>query len=600
MITFFLIVGALLLMAAIDSFSRPTSPLRRLSQVGFLTFFSLFAAGAIFWLTMGIAPVAAQHSSWLHQQLHEWGGGELVVEVDAFDSASFVQREIILKSRQPVIISFMNHDHGVRHNISIYRNASATEPMYKGTRIRGPEEGVTEPTQIDYTFTAPQPGTYYFRCDIHPDMHGIVTVVEDNPGGVFEGVARRIAITAHNPEAGRQFIGADAIPGAQILLEYLFSALNIGLAIFLVALRPRDWACRLLALGFIGTAAVFNVQGHTASVIVPDLIDDLHDNFHVTGVAYLYALVLFPDGRFAPGWSKLRWFGWPLRVLGLVFLAALGFIAVSSFHGGNPIGFIAFFGVVIPVAGVTGQAIRVRHARAATEREQSRVLMWGLILAFAATLLFALFGLILNLLSSGISAESLAEFETVALRVFPPLFAAIPVMLVVILVRYRLWDIDRIINRALIYGALTVSLGLAYVVAVILLQQLFQPLTRGSDLAIAGSTLAVAALFRPLLSRVRTFVDRRFNRRKYNAEQTIEAFSTRLRESVHLNNLRAELSSVVDSTMQPTFVSIWLRPNIESAYPGPHTNGQRDQPIPRNSPPATPSPAFPFMGEQII
>jgi uncharacterized membrane protein YbhN (UPF0104 family) len=126
--------------------------------------------------------------------------------------------------------------------------------------------------------------------------------------------------------------------------------------------------------------------------------------------------------------------------------------------------------------------------------------------------------------------------------------------------RYRLYDIDRLINRTLVYGLLTATLGLVYAVAVLVLGQLFG--TAGGkppSWAIAGATLAAAAVVQPARRRIQQVVDRRFNRRRYDAAKTVEAFSARLRDQVDLDTLSAELLAVVDQTVQPARASLWLR-----------------------------------------
>jgi hypothetical protein len=125
------------------------------------------------------------------------------------------------------------------------------------------------------------------------------------------------------------------------------------------------------------------------------------------------------------------------------------------------------------------------------------------------------------------------------------------------ILRYRLYDLDRIVSRTLAYGLLTLLLGGGYALVVLGLGQL---LGRGSSLVVAGATLAVAAVFQPARRRVQRVVDRRFNRRRYDAARTIQAFSARLREQVDLDALTGELVVVADQTMQPTQVSVWLRP----------------------------------------
>jgi len=133
------------------------------------------------------------------------------------------------------------------------------------------------------------------------------------------------------------------------------------------------------------------------------------------------------------------------------------------------------------------------------------------------------------------------------------------------IVRHQLYDIDRVINRTLVYGLLTVLLGAIYTAGVFGLGQLLNPVTGESGLAVAASTLAVAALFQPARRRIQAVVDRRFNRRRYDAAKTIEAFSTRLRDQLDLDTLSTELLAIVDQTTEPTLVSLWLRPSAPGA-----------------------------------
>jgi hypothetical protein len=137
------------------------------------------------------------------------------------------------------------------------------------------------------------------------------------------------------------------------------------------------------------------------------------------------------------------------------------------------------------------------------------------------------------------------------------LYAAIGIAIL----KYRLYDIDVLINRTLVYGTLTILLAAAYFGGVVGLQYVFRALTgQGSQLAIVVSTVVIAALFNPLRRRIQSFTDRRFYRRKYDARKTLEAFSTKLRDETDLDRLGDELVTVVQTTMQPQHASLWLRP----------------------------------------
>jgi hypothetical protein len=208
--------------------------------------------------------------------------------------------------------------------------------------------------------------------------------------------------------------------------------------------------------------------------------------------------------------------------------------------------FAALIVLVSLIVGAVSLLLRFRRARG-VERLQLRWLIWGAVVASLA-LVVAIASLIVN--------DDFALL-TVALGVSATMF---PLATGAAILRYRLYDLDRIISRTVAYGLLTILLGLGYAAVVLGLGRL---LPEGSSLVVAAATLAVAAVFQPARRRVQDLVDRRFNRRRYDAARTMAAFRGRLREQVDLDTLTAELLAVADRTVEPTTVSLWLRPPAE-------------------------------------
>jgi hypothetical protein len=169
----------------------------------------------------------------------------------------------------------------------------------------------------------------------------------------------------------------------------------------------------------------------------------------------------------------------------------------------------------------------------------------------------ALAAILAGVAAVGVTAGTVTGIEALWLWSSYSYIVVLPLAVGASVLRYRLYDIDRLINRTLVYGLLTLLLGAGYAAVALVLGQLAG---RDSSLAVAGATLAVAALFQPARRRVQLVVDRRFNRRRYDAARTIAAFSGRLRQHLDLDSLSAELLAVTDQTMQPTTMSLWLRP----------------------------------------
>ena len=272
----------------------------------------------------------------------------------------------------------------------------------------------------------------------------------------------------------------------------------------------------------------------------------------------MFLLLLFPDGRFVS--KRWRLVGWLLGLL-VVFAAAPKAFKPGRIPPGieNPLapGGTAgeLFRVLSPVAdalalpgfalAVAGLIVRIWRSRG-VERQQ---LKW---FAYCAALVG--FGLgTAVLVPEGRAADLAFLVGLLAL-------AGLPVAAGIAILRYRLYDIDVIVNRTLVYGSLTLALVAVYVGSVVSLQYVFRTLTGGgSQLAIVASTLAIAALFNSLRLRIQAFIDRRFYRRKYDAARTLEAFSYRLRDETDLDQLNTELLAVVRTTMQPEHATLWLR-----------------------------------------
>jgi hypothetical protein len=273
-----------------------------------------------------------------------------------------------------------------------------------------------------------------------------------------------------------------------------------------------------------------------------------------------FVLLLTPTGSLpSPRW---RWWARAAVVVPVVNLLVI-VLAPRSFDAGsrtpdNPFDLTGLGGAVLVVyqvtfavtnlavvVGAASLVVRFRRARG-TERQQ---LQW-VALAAALTVLGSL--AVLTALAVGASPALLGWVAGIYVAILPLALGAA-------ILRYRLYDLDRIISRALAYGLLTVLLGGGYAMVVLGLGQL---LGRDSSLAVAGATLAVAALFQPLRRRVQQVVDRRFNRRRHDAATTIEAFSGRLHQQIDLDTLTAELLTLVDQTMQPTRASLWLRSSV--------------------------------------
>jgi hypothetical protein len=291
------------------------------------------------------------------------------------------------------------------------------------------------------------------------------------------------------------------------------------------------------------------------------------------GLILVFLPLLFPAGR--PPSRRWRWVAW-LGGLSIGLISVIASVVLWSERGPalvRPEGpaeegtshtlfvvveFAAFpMMLVAGLAAVTSLFVRFRRSRG-DERQQIK---W---FASASALTFG-FVFVFQALSNTEGGLLEAGLAVVGLILVP----SIPVATGVAIFRYRLYDIDRIINRTLVYGALTGVLVAVYVGGVVLLQTLFRSLTGGeSTLAVVASTLAIAALFHPLRRRIQAFIDRRFYRERYDATKTLDVFSSKLRDETDLDVLAGHLVGVVRETVQPDRASLWLRGSLRNRKPG--------------------------------
>jgi hypothetical protein len=372
---------------------------------------------------------------------------------------------------------------------------------------------------------------------------------------------------------------AGPIGGLVIFLPFLAFPLVGALIASKRPQNPIGWIC--LTAGFLWMLIVLSDSYGTYGLAKPGSIpypvasEALGLWLWVPPVGLLgtYLILLFPNGRLpSRRWRPLAWLSGAVIVLGSVGIA----LAPGSVEdlGGvrNPFGlegapWVAYAAVVVPLLPVcilaSAVSLVLRYRRSGGEERQQ--VKW---IAFAASFV-GLVALITVVSTQMFAPESLetAGTQPLWLELLQDVellsLAGVPVAVGFAILRHRLYDIDVVINRTLVYGSLTAMLVAVYYGSVVILQYIFRALSGGeSQFAIVASTLAIAALFNPLRRRVQGFVDRRFYRRKYDAAKTLETFSAKLRDETDLDSLNSELLSVVRDTMQPEHLSLWLRPEV--------------------------------------
>jgi hypothetical protein len=331
-----------------------------------------------------------------------------------------------------------------------------------------------------------------------------------------------------------------------------------GVACVLFWRRSDDWMAMFVSLFFVIIGVNFSVQAQ-ATLATNVQMAWYWSHTVLIGLGWVslsLLLYLFPDGRFVPRWTRL---------LAVFVVASNLFLDVSPVPISTlPPWMLGAIFLVNGGSGVVAQIYRYVRVSGPVQRQQTKWVVFGL----AATMLVILGRYMPLLIFPSLSASS-SPYFLISTYVYPPGLLLIPLSLGVAVLRYRLWDIDTIINKALVYGGLSLLLAAVYLGLIVGLESLVGLVSgqASQPVVIVVSTLVIAALFQPLRHRMQAIIDRRFYRHKYDAARTLAAFSATLQNEVDLGQLSEQLVAVVQETMQPASVSLWLRTSSQERKP---------------------------------
>ena len=364
---------------------------------------------------------------------------------------------------------------------------------------------------------------------------------------------------------------AGPLSGLVIFLPFLAFPLVGALIASRRPENPIGWICLAAGLFWMSIVVESSITGSEPYPVIIDALT-LWTWVPPVGLLAIYMILLFPDGRLpSRRWRPLAWLSGAVMVLASVAVTLTPGPLPDHPRVHNPLGLEGYpivtqaltgSVVLLPIcilASATSLVWRYRHSGGEVRQQIKWVVFAASLvgMAYVVTLVSGLF-FTPETFTTGQEAPLWLTLLQDAVLIS---YAGVPIAVGFAVLRYRLYDIDVLINRTLVYGSLTTMLVAVYVIGVVDLQAILRIFSgQESTLAVVASTLAIAAMFNPLRRRVQAFVDRRFYRKKYDARKTLEAFSSRLREETDLHTLSSHLVAVVRETMQPAHVSLWLRP----------------------------------------
>ncbi len=354
-----------------------------------------------------------------------------------------------------------------------------------------------------------------------------------------------------------------------VLTDFVFILGHYAIALVIFLRKKRDWLALLVALALVVNGALIPLAlAYSQLVVAPLWLGLVHLVIYLGVVSSILLLYLFPDGRFVPAWTRGLALLWALLCLPAIFAPSLP-ISMAKWPAAVQISVHIFFSAT----GVFAQIHRYVNVSSPIQRQQAKWALFGLMAAVLGPIAYFLPFVIFPTLSQQAIPNMLYQrlgssffsFSYIVRLVnsagFNLLTLIFPLSFAIAILRYRLWDIVILINRALVYTVLSGTLLTVYLGSVVLLESILRPLTGqgSSQFVTVISTLAIAASFAPLRRRIQNAIDSRFYRSRYNAARTVEAFGATLRDEVDLNTLSERLVSVVDETMQPEKVTLWLK-----------------------------------------